>query len=268
MGPGQVISIWLILWLFLSSPEHRTPPDVRSPPTDTLIIRGLIGQDTYAKVKVFEGRKIVIDSLGGDHVWGVRIADLISRRPIAVYVNDRCLSACFTHVFLPAERRILGENAIIGMHVVPLMLQQVANAEGKTLPEWTHALAVFHQQALQRRGVSMSLFREAARRLEVGLLDPPLSCRTDGFPMQDSASRAPCQRHTQKFEGWYLETEQLRMAGIEVEGWNIEYHALRDIPHGRVGGLRRQPAIFGNCVHDPAASVPWTCRREGGWPAE
>ncbi|RUO61795.1 hypothetical protein [Pseudidiomarina insulisalsae] len=69
-----------------------------------------------------------LDSIGGDIDEALRIITILdtertSTRPLTTYVSNLCASAC-TFVFMRGDRRIVGDNALLGFHQFQLYVQQ------------------------------------------------------------------------------------------------------------------------------------------------
>jgi len=62
------------------------------------------------------GRRIVIDSEGGNAEEGMRIGEKLRGAEVEVVVNRYCLSSCANYVFVPARSKGLNEGAVLGFH--------------------------------------------------------------------------------------------------------------------------------------------------------
>ena len=87
-----------------------------------LRLRGDIKDGDYSRFKAHFGRKEAIVGLdlssdGGDLEEGLRIANLVRRKKLTVYVGGECDSAC-AFVFFSAEKRYFGRQSKIGVHSV------------------------------------------------------------------------------------------------------------------------------------------------------
>jgi hypothetical protein len=87
-----------------------------------LRMRGDFHEGDYARFKShFKGNKLIagldLSSDGGDLEEGLRIADLVHRKKLAVYVAGECNSVC-AMIFFSAGKRYFGPRSRIGVHSV------------------------------------------------------------------------------------------------------------------------------------------------------
>ncbi|MCA1857507.1 hypothetical protein LE190_16455 [Massilia oculi] len=86
---------------------------------DSLRIMGAIDARSADRIIAFVdggGRRIVIDSEGGDAEAGMRIAERLAGAEVEVVVNRYCFSSCANYVFVPARSKALNEGAVLGFH--------------------------------------------------------------------------------------------------------------------------------------------------------
>jgi hypothetical protein len=87
-----------------------------------LRLRGDIKEGDYSRLKKrFNGKEAIVgidlSSDGGDLDEGLRIADLVRRKTLIIYVADECSSAC-ADVFFAAAKRYFGADSKVGVHAV------------------------------------------------------------------------------------------------------------------------------------------------------
>ncbi|MBV8923443.1 hypothetical protein [Bradyrhizobium sp.] len=87
-----------------------------------LRLRGDIKDGDYSRLRAHFARKEAIVGLdlssdGGDLEEGLRIANLVRRKKLTVYVGGECDSAC-AFVFFSAAKRYFGRQSKIGVHSV------------------------------------------------------------------------------------------------------------------------------------------------------
>jgi len=87
-----------------------------------LRLRGDIKDGDYSRFKAHFARKesivgLDLSSDGGDLEEGLKIANLVRRKKLTVYVGGECDSAC-AFVFFSAEKRYFGRQSKIGVHSV------------------------------------------------------------------------------------------------------------------------------------------------------
>lgn len=246
--------VFLAIWVAQSGLAH-------SAQVSPLHIAGRVDEQMYDSIRTFEGRSIVINSPGGDVLWGMRIAEIIVDRDFEVTIDGVCISACFSYVFLPAARRVLRPRAELGLHIGPIMLLQAARSQGLALPEWDKRLAGRMQAILLRRGLTEDLFQDAARRFNVRLLGRTILCPTDGDPPSEPRF-LPCQTYEADVRTWYLSTSQLRHYGISFEGAEIQYKWIGDVPFEILFYHNNKPQYFGDCLLDANRSPAWDCKSE------
>lgn len=249
----------LLFVLTLLWPVDIVPTFVSTSSEDgALILKGEVNEAMYEQVLAYTGKVIRVDSPGGSVLWGTRIAEVLIRRDLEVQVMGQCMSACFSYIFIPASRRVVGAGSVLGLHVGPITLLQVAEEQGRGLPAWDSELSHRMREVLRKREVSEALFKELARRLNVSLVDGALSCNINdapGAPMRTM----PCQRISSDASAWYLETSQLERFGIPADGPEINYRTINDIPL-RVLLLRfDEAAYFGDCLYQPQQPGKFSC---------
>ena len=121
LGLGDVLCLLLLLVL----PITCSALEMRSVQTCSGIVlrlRGDINVGDYSRLKArFNGKEPIVgfdlSSEGGDLEEGLRIADLVRRKALTVYVAGKCNSAC-ADVFLAAASRHFGAGTKIGVHAV------------------------------------------------------------------------------------------------------------------------------------------------------
>lgn len=59
---------------------------------------------------------LVVDSLGGEVFWGLKIGELIHARGWEVRVNGVCFSSCANYIFPAGKRKIIAAGGIVGWH--------------------------------------------------------------------------------------------------------------------------------------------------------
>jgi len=86
-----------------------------------LRMRGDIRSGDYLKLKAkFKGKPIVgfdLSSDGGHLEEGLRIAELVRRKKLRVYIADECDSVC-ADIFFAAASRHFGAGSKIGVHAI------------------------------------------------------------------------------------------------------------------------------------------------------
>lgn len=87
-----------------------------------LRMRGDIREGDYLRLKAqFKGKKTIVgfdlSSDGGDLEEGLRIAELVRRKKLRVYVADECDSAC-ADIFFAAASRYFEPGSKIGVHAI------------------------------------------------------------------------------------------------------------------------------------------------------
>ena len=253
------MGLWFVFLAFFSqapSADHDyARPTVH---VSELRLSGAVDQRMYEQVRDFDGSVITIDSTGGNILWGTRIAEILATSNVELRVERNCISACFTYFFLPAAKRILGSRAVLGLHVGPVVLAHVAEREGATLPAREQKLASLTREVLAARGLSESVFVEAARRLGVRLINRPLLCR-HSERIGDLEELVPCQWYEAKVRTWYIDTKQLREHGIEFEGYEIVYRSPQDVPVSVLLFHGNEDAFFGDCLYSLRAEEVWRC---------
>lgn len=232
--------------------------EAESGSADMLRLEGRVDESMFHQVRHFRGNSIVVNSRGGDVVWGTRIAELLADRDMTVTVEGRCLSACFSYIFLPAARRVLRRNSQIGLHVGPEELLLVAEMQGAALPTWDFELANRIRAVFARRGISQAISREAVRRFNIRFTDLPATCRTNDDPFL-GAGRMPCQHFVADVQTWYLSTAQLQLFGIAYDGAEIQYRWIGDVPLEILFAENPQPQYFGDCLFDRKQDPVWQC---------
>lgn len=250
----------LALLMFLQTIAAGMPS--RSNSGDELLLKGAVDEQMYERIRDFPGRIIRIESPGGSVLWGTRIAEVLADRDIEVHVEGQCISACFSYIFVPAKRRVLGSGAVLGAHVGPITLLQIAEAQGLTLPEWDRELSYRMREVLRKRRIPEALFGELGRRLNVSLVNRPLGCLSNDAPGAPWRT-VPCQWIKQDVRTWYLETSQLNAFGIGFEGREIRYRNIEDTPLGVLFFRSNEAAYFGDCLYMPSAQPPWNCLGTG-----
>ena len=121
VGFGDILCLLLLLVL----PVTCSALEIRSVQTCSgLVLRlhGDIKVGDYSRLKArFKGKEAIVgfdlSSEGGDLDEGLRIADLVRRKALIVYVADKCNSAC-ADVFFAAANRYFRADAKIGVHAV------------------------------------------------------------------------------------------------------------------------------------------------------
>ena len=87
-----------------------------------LWMRGDVKEGDYWRLKShLRARPAILgldlSSDGGDFEEGLRIADLVRREKLTVYVSDECDSAC-ADIFFAAKKRFAGTHSRIGVHAI------------------------------------------------------------------------------------------------------------------------------------------------------
>lgn len=121
IGFGDILCLLLLLVL----PVTCSALEIRSVQTCSGIVlrlRGDIKMGDYSRLKArFKGKEAIVgfdlSSEGGDLEEGLRIADLVRRKALTVYVANKCNSAC-ADVFFAAANRYFGADTKIGVHAV------------------------------------------------------------------------------------------------------------------------------------------------------
>lgn len=135
-----------------------------------LRITGVIDAHSADRIVAFidgGGRRIVIDSEGGDAEAGLRIGEKLVQADVEVVVNRYCFSSCANYVFVPARSKRLNEGAVLGFHG-GLSAVRAARTEGMPpqVRAMIEAMARSHerQEALFRRiGVDSRLLAGAGK---------------------------------------------------------------------------------------------------------
>jgi hypothetical protein len=234
----------------------------RASEPDILVLQGQVNSEMANQVEAFQGRKIFVDSFGGSVAAGHRIAEVIVDRAIEVTVIDRCYSACFNFIFLPARVREVRAGATLGFHSGAESSWVLAKDQGLSLASNTKMKAEQHLARLQRAGVSEEIFREAARLMKSRLLPLEAVCEDEMTSPGVNNGHAMCQLSVSEFKSWFPTTAQLERLGILVTGPPIQYRSLPEILVKINIANRDRPAVFGECEYFPAPTPSLNCPGE------
>lgn len=244
----------LLIGLFISIilASNVADSDLSLDPQGALRLTGLVDEAMVEKVEKHWGDHILVDSRGGSVLAGLRIAEIISERKMTVTVVDRCYSACFTYLFLPASRREVRLGATLGIHPGDVQSMLLAEEQGVPLAGKSKELALRHAAALSRAGVGMALFRESIRLLRLELVPGPARCPDSLLRPNDFGDATMCQLAVGRFRTWYPTTDQLSRLGIQVFGPSIHYRSLEEIDAKINIANRERPVVFGECEYFPS----------------
>jgi len=244
------------LLLALVGPQALAADEVKhSVQGDTLEIDGAIDARSADIIGAFidgGGRRIVIDSPGGDSVAGYRIAEKLSAAEVEVVVRRYCLSACANYVFVPARRKSLEEGALIGFHGG---LGGPMRTRLEDLPAEVREAArpLFEAQAkevelFRRIGVDTALFLARGKLTPKPRISKTLSCgggseRSYGSEAALERALAACMKRKQKYLLTVTSENGLESAAYFPSRQTLERHGVRGIgayayPSDRAG-LRR-----------------------------
>jgi hypothetical protein len=244
------------LGLGFSAPAYAQA-DGAIPP---LKLQGRVDRAMYEALLAYPGETIIITSDGGSIAWGISIAEFVSRRGMTVRAEGRCLSACFDYVLLPAKRRQVGPDTLLGMHPGPLMLEQMALADGRPVPDRTVQFAALHREALRLAGITgVRLHMLGAVRMDVTLVSEQGGCWFEGAPSEEGLTDPDCFRYTTGYAAWYPSTAQLRALGIEIEGPEIAFNSVDDVLAFARRGWSDRASAFGECLYDADPAPVLVC---------
>lgn len=85
----------------------------------SLIYTGDISYKGYASVVALQDEditKIVINSLGGEVYWGMKLGEVVYENQWDVQVREDCYSSCANYIFPAGKNKIINENALVGWH--------------------------------------------------------------------------------------------------------------------------------------------------------
>jgi len=80
-------------------------------------------------------KRIVVKSGGGDGLVGVKLARIVVENDLTIIVDDYCISACASYVFLPAKSREVLPNSVVGFHHDNFSFGKFVEEHEGTIPE-------------------------------------------------------------------------------------------------------------------------------------
>jgi hypothetical protein len=118
-GPILGLQLSLALSLTCSALEIQR---VKTCAGMVLRLRGDVREGDFSRLKsYFRGRETIVgfdlSSEGGVFEEGLRIAEIIRRKKLTVYVSDKCNSVC-ADVFFAGAKRYFGPDSKIGVHAI------------------------------------------------------------------------------------------------------------------------------------------------------
>jgi hypothetical protein len=248
---------WLLFAVAMLFPEFAPRNSATS--DEPLVITGLIDNSVVHQIRGYRGDHIMIDSRGGQVAAGLQVADLVSKRKMTVTVTDRCYSACFSFVFLPAARREVLAGATLAMHPGEIESMLLARQRSVPLGLKTEQVALQHEAALARVGLGLALFHESIRLMQLELVPGPAICPNSLLRPGEDKNAAMCQLSIGKYKAWYPTSDQLMRLGVELHGPPITYHSIDDI-HRKINVANRdRPVVFGECQYEPSRLPALNC---------
>lgn len=155
----QVFLLWMVFSV-PSSAENLSNIIIRD--KENVVHFGApISEDSFAylerlyKMKPFE--KISVTSNGGDYDAGMKIAQMVYKNNISVFVPRYCASAC-TFIFFGAklDQRDIAPNALLGLHNVSFGITNTVDTKSVTVT--VHDAMDFAQRAVVRSAMMISFY--------------------------------------------------------------------------------------------------------------
>lgn len=164
-------------------------------------------------------KTLFIDSIGGDMIAAVRIAEILRSRKMTLVVDGRCLSACAQVIFVAAEKKVVMEGSLVGIHGIRILdskgielslvelKSEVGERHQVDQPTWEHARRMLEK---------IKMFYESSN-ISTTLIDAfqTFEARRERFLSQRKHDYAlePCR----SIRFWALNKEQLEQFGGRIE---------------------------------------------------
>jgi hypothetical protein len=226
--PVVALACAMAMFASRSSGQARQEADVWG---QTIRYSGKItpeGVDRFKSEASRGGRILEITSGGGDEDASLDMADEVRRRGMTVIVRGFCMSGCANAVFVAAERRVLLDGAVIGLHGSAIANRDSYLALHETPPAAVLDASARYEALYRARGVSIRLLQCAAVNIgqttrHIDTTDPLTGAKARGWISRRSLW-APSDEALQRFgvslqrAGAWPESDDQRRSFLSTNG--------------------------------------------------